>query len=125
MRAPVACLALSAALGAGCGGASDPPRGEPAAAASWARLAPATLERTEVAAARVGRHIYVTGGFEERTDATTAATERYDIARDRWTRVADMPVPLNHAAAATYRGDVYVLGGYKGRSNLSDETRGS
>ena len=54
------------------------------------------------------------GGFEQRSGRATAATERYDVERDRWTRVADMPVALNHAAAAAYRGDVYVLGGYRG-----------
>jgi N-acetylneuraminic acid mutarotase len=91
-------------------------------AATWRSLAPATLARTEVAAARVGRFIYVMGGFEERSGATTAATERYDIERDHWTRVRDMPVALNHAAAASYRGRVYVLGGYRSRSGLDDES---
>ena len=49
------------------------------------------LERTEVAAARIGRSIYVVGGFEP-GDAGTNAVERYDIgggagrgcARCRW-----------------------------------------
>src|SRR5688500_7457502 len=118
MRGPVVGLVLCAALaGAGCG--RDAP---PAAAPRWEALDPATLERTEVAAARVGRYVYVVGGFERRTGATTAATERYDIERGAWTRVADMPVPLNHAAAASYRGRVYVLGGYRGRSSLDSET---
>ena len=44
---------------------------------------------------------------------TTAAVERYDIARDRWARARSMPVALNHAAIAVYRGDVYVVGGYE------------
>jgi hypothetical protein len=110
-----ALLALCAVLtAAGCGGESDP-----AAVAGWETLRPATLERTEVAAARVGRFIYVMGGFEP-SRATSAATERYDIARDRWRRVADMPVALNHAAAVAYRGRVYVLGGYSSATGLSD-----
>ena len=88
---------------------------------AWKPLAPATLERTEVAAARVGRFVYVMGGFEQASGATTAVTERYDIRRDRWRRVADMPVGLNHAAAVSYRGAVYVVGGYRGRSTLDDE----
>ena len=70
----------------------------------------------------MGRYVYVMGGFERDTRETTAATERYDIERDRWTRVADMPVALNHAAATSYRGDVYLLGGYRGRGGLTDET---
>jgi N-acetylneuraminic acid mutarotase len=110
-------LALCAVLAlAGCGD------GEPLAqsAREWTALAPATLSRTEVAAARVGRSVYVMGGFEETSGATTAATERYDIVADRWTRVADMPLALNHAAATAYRGRVYVVGGYRGRGSLSD-----
>src|SRR5688500_18493012 len=117
MRGPVVGLVLCAALaGAGCGRDALP-----AAAPRWEALDPATLERTEVAAARVGRYVYVVGGFERRTGATTAATERYDIERDRWTRVANMPVALNHAAAASYKRRVYVLGGYRGRTGLSQE----
>jgi N-acetylneuraminic acid mutarotase len=104
---------LVAAVVAGCG--DD--RGAP----QWRSLAPAQLERTEVAAARVGRFIYVMGGFERDSGASTAATERYDIRRDRWTRVADMPVALNHAAATSRRGKVYVVGGYSGERDLSRE----
>ena len=74
-----------------------------------------------MAAARVGRHIYVMGGFERRSGRTTAAVERYDIIRNRWRRVRSMPVGLNHPAAATYRGDVYVLGGYTGQGDLKGE----
>ena len=85
-----------------------------ARADEWHTLRPAGLERTEVAAARVGNAIYVAGGFERAGGVDTAAVERYDIRRDRWTRVRAMPVALNHAAIATYRGDVYVVGGYKG-----------
>ena len=109
-------VAVCAALAlAGCGGDS-----EPAAVAGWESLRPATLERTEVAAARVGRFIYVMGGFES-SGVTSKATERYDIRRDRWRRVADMPVALNHAAAVAHRGRVYVLGGYSSRTGLGNE----
>jgi non-specific serine/threonine protein kinase len=116
MRARLALCALLAL--AGCGGGGAEPAAQPAR--EWTALAPATLARTEVAAARVGRFVYVMGGFERESGATTAATERYDIENDRWRRVADMPVPLNHAAAASYRGQVYVVGGYRGRGSLSD-----
>ena len=104
---------------AACGGRGSEPA--PAATTKWRALAPATLERTEVAAARVGRFIYVMGGFEQSANATVATTERYDIRRDRWRRVAAMPVGLNHAAAVAYRGSVYVVGGYRGRRALDDE----
>jgi N-acetylneuraminic acid mutarotase len=113
----VAHVALATVVSAlvGCGGGG----GEHGASApKWRPLTPAKLARTEVAAARVGRSIYVMGGFlPDRT--STAATERYDITRDRWSRVADMPVPLNHAAATTYKGKLYVVGGYGSRTGLA------
>src|ERR1700742_1348107 len=103
LRRVLPVLAVLAA--AGCGGEA-----ETVAAPQWQSLRPATLERTEVAAARIGRFIYVVGGFVP-SQETSAATERYDIKTNRWKRVADMPVALNHAAAASYRGRLYVLGG--------------
>ena len=94
----------------------------PAATDRWTALAPAPLERTEVAAARIGRSIYVVGGFERESGTTSAAVERYDIRRNRWARVPAMPVALNHPTATSYRGDLYVHGGYTGASNLSAPT---
>jgi Kelch motif len=88
----------------------------------WTPLRPAQLERSEVAAARIGRFIYVVGGFERATDGTVAAVERYDIRRDRWTRVPDMPVALNHPAAVAHRGRLYVHGGYLSATDLADPT---
>jgi N-acetylneuraminic acid mutarotase len=97
---------------------------DPGAARSdrWTALTAAGLERTEVAAARVGRHVYVVGGFERASGATTPAVERYDIRRDRWRRVRPMPLALNHATAAAHRGRVYVHGGYRGARDLSRPT---
>ena len=88
----------------------------------WTALTPATLERTEVAAARIGRFVYVVGGFERESGETVAAVERYDLRRDRWRRMPDMPVAVNHPAAAAYRGRLYVHGGYRGRRDLSSAT---
>ena len=87
----------------------------------WTALRPAPLERTEVGAARIGRFVYVVGGFERQSRGTTAAVERYDIERDVWTRVRDMPVGLNHTTAAAYRGDLYVVGGYASATGLDEE----
>ena len=42
----------------------------------WTALAPAPLERTEVPAARIGHFVYVVGGFESGTGATSAALQR-------------------------------------------------
>jgi N-acetylneuraminic acid mutarotase len=77
----------------------------------WRALHDAILRRTEVGAARIGRFIYVVGGFLPSTE-TTAAVERYDIERDRWKRLQPMPVAVNHPAVASHRGRLYVYGGY-------------
>ena len=90
-----------------------------AAALAWAPLPPATLERTEVAAARIDRSIYVVGGFVP-GGASTNAVERYDIRRRRWSRVRPMPLALNHTTAVAHRGRLYVSGGYAGQ--LSEPT---
>ena len=92
-----------------------------AAALSWTTLTPATLQRTEVAAARVGHDAYVVGGFVAPT-RTSAAVERYDLRRDRWTRVRGLPFGLNHAAAAAYGGRLYVLGGYRASSGIGQDS---
>jgi non-specific serine/threonine protein kinase len=81
--------------------------------AAWRRLAPAPSERTEVAAAAVGRRIWVLGGYA--TDGRTLATaEIYDTATDTWSRGPDLPVAVNHAMAATLDGVLYVAGGNDG-----------
>lgn len=118
-RAWLAALAL---LAAGCSTQAAPADPQPGATRAWRPLADATLERTEVAAARVGRFVYVVGGFARDGGATTAAVERYDLAGDRWDRVADLPVGVNHAAAVSHRGSLYVLGGYRAASGLEAET---
>ena len=89
----------------------------------WRGLAPATLKRTEVAAARIGRFVYVIGGFEERSGQTVSALERYDISRNSWRRMRPMPIGVNHGVAATHGGRLYVHGGYTARRDLSSATR--
>jgi Kelch motif len=101
------------------GGNGSAERATGAASGRWLPLAGAGLKRTEVAAARVGRHVYVVGGFEERSGETTAAVERYDIRRDSWRRMPSMPVGLNHPTAVAHDGRVYVHGGYRARRSLS------
>jgi hypothetical protein len=88
---------------------------------AWKSLRSAILSRTEVGAARVGRYVFVVGGFEQRSGTTTSAVERYDTVDDEWRRVRSMPVGLNHPAAVAYRGDIYVVGGYTGRGDLRGE----
>jgi N-acetylneuraminic acid mutarotase len=116
-RAAAATVALAAV--AGCGG-HDPQRA--AQTSAWKPLRSATLDRTEVAAARIGRFAYVVGGFERRSGVTTAAVERYDLRGDRWRRVRSMPLGLNHTTAVAHRGRLYVHGGYTARRSLSSAT---
>jgi non-specific serine/threonine protein kinase len=122
----LAALAVAALAMGGCGGTSgeDPPRGaagDPPSAERWKPLASSKLSRTEVGAARIGRSIYVVGGFERSSGRTTAATERYAIGENRWSRVRGMPIALNHAAAVSWHGRLYVVGGYADPAGLSQE----
>src|SRR4051794_16222160 len=113
MNRRLAAATAALAVLTGCGD-QDGGRGA-ARTAGWTPLRPATLERTEVAAARIGRYAYVVGGFERRSGVTTSAVERYDLRRDRWRRVRPMPLGLNHTTAVAYRGRLYVHGGYTAR----------
>ena len=124
MRAARLAIGAAVALAAGGGAVVLASGGDPgdARADRWTALAPAPLARTEVAAARIGRSIYVVGGFERDSGATSAAVERYDIHRNRWSRMRSMPLALNHATAVAHRGDLYVHGGYTGASDLSAPT---
>jgi N-acetylneuraminic acid mutarotase len=117
MGGAVALVTGGTAVVLAAGGGSDSARAD-----RWTALPPAQLARTEVAAARIGRSIYVVGGFERASNATTAAMERYDLRRNRWSRVRPMPLALNHPTAVTYRGDLYVHGGYTGASDLTAPT---
>ena len=81
--------------------------------AAWRRLAPVPSERTEVAAAAVGRRIWVLGGYAP-DGATLATAEVYDTAAGTWARGPDLPVAVNHAMAATLDGVLYVAGGNDG-----------
>ena len=116
--------ALAAALLlAGCTYVRDPAPSEAplrpvtpveAGGPAWRRLAPVPTERTEVAAAAVGRRIWVLGGYAP-DGATLATAEVYDTATDTWSRGPDLPVAVNHAMAATLDGVLYVAGGNDGR----------
>ena len=96
------------------------PTGTDARTDRWTALPSALLARSEVAATRVGRFIYVVGGFE--ATRTSPAVERYDIRRERWKRVRDMPLAVNHPTAVAYHGDVYVHGGYTANLGLDGTT---
>jgi len=121
LAAGAAVLAVRSTDPADAGGGSAPAVGS--VTGKWLALAPATLERTEVAAARIGRSIYVVGGFEKSTGKSTGALERYDIREDRWSRLRSMPIGVNHPAAAELGGKLYLHGGYRARGALSSTSR--
>jgi N-acetylneuraminic acid mutarotase len=85
----------------------------------WHTAAPASMKRTEVAAATVKGKIYLIGGFEEPSlgnvlhFAITPAVEEYDPAADRWTVKTSMPVGLHHVGIGVVAGRLYIIGGYK------------
>jgi len=85
----------------------------------WRTASPASMKRTEVAAATVAGKIYVVGGFEEPSlgnvlsFAITPTVEEYDPSTDRWTVKAPMPVGLHHVGIGVVGGRLYVIGGYK------------
>jgi hypothetical protein len=113
-RTAVAILAALLVATAACADA-DSPAARPVATDSstlrWRALHNAILSRTEVGAARIGRFIYVVGGFLP-SNKTTDAVERYSIGRDRWIQAESMPIAVNHPAVTSYRGRLYVYGGY-------------
>jgi N-acetylneuraminic acid mutarotase len=112
-RAIAAAVILTAAGAAiALAGSGDPD-------AEWRSLAPSPFSRTEVGAARIGRHAYVVGGFEERSGRTTRAMARYDLARNSWARVRSMPVGVNHPAVTAHDGFLYVAGGFTEARSLS------
>jgi len=91
----------------------------------WETLAPATIKRTEVAAAAIGKNIYLVGGFRKPSwfesllnpffnrpsIISTDAVEEYDITLDRWRLRAPLPIPVHHASVASVANRLYVVGG--------------
>ena len=126
MRRGVLALCVAAAAGSGAVAlaASEDEASPPTGAArtgAWSGLRDAPSARTEVAAARIGRSIYVVGGFK-RGSGTVGTLERYDIRRNRWRRLRSLPIGVNHPAAVAYRGRLYVHGGYRARHSQNGVT---
>lgn len=112
-----AVVAVAAAAGS-AGGSSEDAR----SATRWRSLERSPLKRTEVAAGRIGRYVYVVGGFLGPDGETTDKVARYDIRRDRWRLVAPMPLAVNHPAAAVDGGRLYVHGGFVSPAGLESAT---
>jgi hypothetical protein len=84
-----------------------------ASSSGWSELPQSPIQRSEVAAAAIGRVVYVAGGIAYPI-ARPGALEAYDVRTGSWALKAPMPEDVNHAAAVGYGGALYVLGGYAG-----------
>ena len=83
---------------------------------------PPPLERTEVAAARVGA-LHLRGRRLRAANRHLAAVERYDIRRRPLeARARTCRSRVNHPTAVAYRGDLYVHGGYAAGRALTQPT---
>src|SRR5687767_9779524 len=74
----------------------------------WTTQQPSPLSRSEVGAARVGRSIYVVGGFQAPDGATTNQVARYDTRSGNWSLAAPMPIAVNHPAVAASGGRLFI-----------------
>ncbi len=79
---------------------------------TWEQLAPMPTARLGLAAAVVGRKIYVIGGNDG--NAAIGTTEEYDPAVNRWVGRPDMPTAREQMAAASAGGKIFVVGGGDG-----------
>lgn len=126
VRIAGACIAASAGaalivLLAGDEQANGGPEATEAATKRWLTLESSPLSRTEVGAARIGRFIYVVGGFSAPAGDTTDQAVRYDIEAGDWQPLDPMPIGVNHPAVTSHRGKLYVHGGYAEAGSLSGE----
>jgi len=78
----------------------------------WETLAPAGVSRLEVAAAIVGRELFVAGGYVETPERVTRAVEIYDLDRGSWRPGPDLPIAVHHAMGIAYHDAFVVLGGF-------------
>lgn len=122
----LALAAIVAAVGTGLvvllTGGGNATTGSATTAVRWSALQPSPLDRTEVGSARIGRFVYVVGGFAAPEGSTTDKVARYDIDSRTWTVMAPMPVGVNHPAVAASGARLYVFGGYTANGELARET---
>ena len=97
----VACVTLSLSIGI----AADK--------GTWTTKAPASMKRTEVAAAALGGKIYVVGGFVRSISFISSVVEAYDPAADSWQARAPLPAGRHHAGIGVVKDRLYVIGGFE------------
>jgi N-acetylneuraminic acid mutarotase len=114
-RRTTSLLVMSAALAAGCLGATTE-SGAPidiASPGNWAVLTPMPTPRQEVAVAALGGRVFVIGGLGAGAQPV-ATVEAYDPEANGWEVRAPLPIPLHHPAAAAVGDRLFVIGGFTG-----------
>jgi hypothetical protein len=117
-----ALLAVAGAVAVALLATDEDADGVRATGGSWTTLQPSPLTRSELAAARVGRFIYVVGGFLPPDGANSNQVARYDTKSGNWSLAAPMPIAVNHPAVAASGGRLFVYGGFTDSGALSGET---
>jgi N-acetylneuraminic acid mutarotase len=117
-----ALLAVGGAAAVALLAADEDADGVRATAGRWTTLQSSPLSRSEVGAARVGRFIYVVGGFLPPDGANSNQVARYDTKAGTWSFAAPTPIAVNHPAVAVSGGRLFVYGGYTDAGALSGET---
>jgi N-acetylneuraminic acid mutarotase len=77
---------------------------------SWSEGAPmpAGTQRGASGCAAVGDFVYVIGGLQ---GSSVATSSRYNVVDDTWEALPDLPVALDHLGAYAVNGNIYVVGG--------------
>jgi N-acetylneuraminic acid mutarotase len=76
---------------------------------TWTTAAPMPARRSGIAAAVLGRRLFVFGG--EAPEGTFGQVEAFDADSGRWASFAPMPTPRHGLAAAAHAGRIYVISG--------------
>ena len=105
---------MALALLAGDSQAQDPQ--------TWIAAEPMPTARSGVAAAAIGRYIYVAGGRDDRGQPLNVL-ERFDVEEGTWTTLPPMPTERFGAAAVAYRGLFFVIGGSARRGGGPNQRR--
>ncbi len=79
--------------------------------------------RVAAAAATVGKHVYIFGGYTIAADGTESSVPyvyRLDVGERRYLRLADMPTPVDDSVALAYQDRyVYLVSGWHDVDNVS------
>ena len=80
---------------------------------AWSTAHPLPEPLQEFSAAVLDGKIYIAGGLDQGSKATTHAY-RYDPATDSWERIADLPAARHHMPLAVVHDTLYAVGGLAG-----------